>query len=263
MPRPTDDAAFSIQRLAATPPPRSAAGLFLRYDPSLQIYILVDKNAEDPEQRVVELYGLASTVIRLREIYGLSESQAREAVGRAFHGFGDEINLAWVMRTAMTQPLGLPEDLPRFVTNIPDGMLRAYAHELQAYFVGAKPMPATPAGIDPVQVQDLYQIFQSFGLKDPATADTVNPHQVLANALDQFAPTLPPVTDGEAIVRLAEGALEAAQATANLLRQEVPGLGEAVRLLGEDSRVRLHRELHGLRRLLAAISARVREGLGQ
>lgn len=255
----TDD--LTIQPLAQSLPPRSATGLFLRYDHDLAIFVLVDKAQEDADKRVVELGPLSSTKLRLVEIYGLSDGQANEAIGRSRFGFGDLIDLGWVVRTAATQQMGTPEQAPIYINGIPDSAIRSYGMALLGHFTGQRPRPVLPEDLGPADAQNIVSVLRSFGIHDPAAIDVDAP-AVLGEAMQRLgsAEALHDPQDLDAIVRIAESVRDEAQIIAGLVRREIPEMRASLELLPDESRRGLASEFTAVQRLMAAISSRIREG---
>jgi len=96
------DVGASLHKKAQGEPSPEQYGQLLYYDSTYKIFTLVDTRAEEGE-RMTTLGPIGETALSLQHEYGLTHTQADEAVGRAFHNLNSPINLDWVRRTAQAQ----------------------------------------------------------------------------------------------------------------------------------------------------------------
>lgn len=258
MPQPSVD--LQVTRMAAAPTYRSTAGMSIRYDTWLGMFILIDPNAEEPRDRVAQLGALSEAVARLHNEFGLTDIQAREAVGRAVHSFGDEISLSYVVRTASVEAMGTPDQAPAYVDGIQEPFLRAYAKAMLAHASGNGARPPLQFGMTDRDAQDVVAVLQSFGIQIPEVPVHGEAPNLLASALERLASGAQANGDSEATVAIASEVFEEARRFAGLIRREIPEIPGAMEIMPTAARVQFARELDGMRQIMGALSARVRAG---
>lgn len=240
----------------AKAPPRSAAGLFLKYDPNLTTFVLIDKNEPNPEDRPKDLGGVAMTSVMLREVYGLSEGQVHEAIGRCIHSFGGEIDLSWVVRLASTEVIGTPEQAQIYIDGIENPFLRVFAHLLHAHITASGPPPVLQPQMTAEDAEDVVRVLASFGLKMPTDPGIERVASLVAELGEGAAAASDPVVaDVVEIERIARNLVEMVSSSMKDVRELVPQLPTA-------ALATLASQVRGTRIALSAIFRAVKESVG-
>lgn len=251
----------SIRRVgdAAAPEraPRSCAGLFLKYDPKLTTFVLVDMNQPDPDDRPRELGGIAMASEILQQSYGLSQSQADEALGRSIHSFGNKIDLSWVVRIASTEPMGTADQAGIYIDGIENPFIRVYAHMLLEHATGSGQMPVLQPGMQPQDAEEVERVLASFGIKMP-----IDPGVERVAALVAELGASAPAASGDVIADITEIERLARQIIAEVEASKKDGVRELVPQLQAESLAKLASQMRGTRIAISAISRAVKENLG-
>lgn len=233
--------------------PRSCAGLYLRYDPNLTTFLIVDMNQANAEDRPINIGGIAEASETLQQVYGLTPAQAQEATGRCIHAFGNKIDLSIVVRMASAEVMGTPEQAPIYVDGIEDPFLRVYASMALAHITASGPPPVMQPGMTEEDADGVVRMLASFGLKMP-----IDPREERVLGLMAEVGSEAPCAADQVLSDLAEISRLASKVAAASSARDLPAL--VPQLTGEYLS-KLAAQVRGMRVTLAAVTRVVKESL--